>query len=440
MGASIEEVDLAGRIMVLVLCVAMASCTTTSVPDYSSTTQPPDTASSTSTTTSAATTTSTTTTTPVPEVTSDPFVPAATSAAATPWSDVGPGWHVALYDSDKAAPTGPGDVREGPTVLYLVAPDGALYEAFSWPGGVYPTWILDARPDGTAALVAVSTGPDTVEITQVDMQTQTATTVLERGWPEVSYGNFPAVMTFTRPTGTNHVVYESDGITERLLRRSGGSTVATLYEQDYVEGPDHLTWLYHHDGTAAVIGHNAGIAMVSNTGVLEADLWVPPDRTCDPVRWWDVDTLLATCRGGPAVAPHEFYHQLWFIETDGTAGSPLTAVPSDAFVGDFGFVDAWFRSAGELVQWTGDCGAAHVRWWDGVEGVPYGVSFPGADGYQMLGIYDVAMGIHAWQGCGQDVGFLYSVNTEDLAPTMLLGPVGDARGVIAAVALVDLFD
>ncbi len=357
-----------------------------------------------------------------------------------PWSEVGPGWHVALYDSDKSDPSGPGDVRDGPTVLYLVGPDGTLYEAHAWPSGTFAGPLLDVRPDATAALVAVSLGSDRVQFEQVDVTAGTSFVVLDRSWPETSYGAFPHVVSFTRPTGTNHVVYQSDGVTERLIRQTDGATVATLYEQDYVEGPDHLTWLYHYDGTAVVIGHHAGLALVSNSGTLQAQLWVPPDRVCEPVRWWDADTVLAACRGGPAVAPHEYYHQLWHIGTDGTAGSPLTDVSSEAFVGDFGFVDAWFRSAGELVQWIGDCGAANVRWWDGAEGAPFGVSFVGADGYRMLGIYDTAMGVHAWQGCGQDVGFLYSVDTENLTPTQLLGPVGDARGVTSVLALVDLFD
>lgn len=300
--------------------------------------------------------------------------------------------------------------------------------------------ILDVRTDGTAALVVrAGDGADATVYEQVDLVTGASSTVLEVGWPETAYGSYGRVG-FTKPTGASRVVYASDGVTESVMRVSGtGATLATLYTQAYVEGPDHLRWLYGQEGTSVVVAYTGGMALVTNTGSVIRDLSVPPDRTCDPVRWWDADTLLATCRGGPAVAPHQGYHQLWLIETDGTAGDPLSDIDGSAIVVDFGLLDAWRWGSGVLAQWNGDCGAAEIRRLAGGASVPLGLSFPGADGVRMLGIDGDVMGVYGWKGCDASVGSLYSADLASGTVTELVGPVGDARGVVSAAGLAQLY-
>lgn len=66
------------------------------------------------------------------------------------------------------------------------------------------------------------------------------------------------------------------------------------------------------------------------------ELWSPQDNYCEPVRWWDPDTVLASCFGqGPGFAPlddqgqlHTYHGRLWLLEVDGSAGAPLTEYPA----------------------------------------------------------------------------------------------------------------
>lgn len=461
------------RTMVLILvsllvfsaCGASESNTTvaglTSTPNAPSTTAPvpvestvPADPGTTTTTGSSASTTSTSTTL-VASVTVDQYLPAALSRDSIPWSEVGFGWSVVLYDSSKAAPTGPSDVREGPVILYLVDSAGNRYEAAAWPSSNRPWSIADVRPDGTAAVV-VGTGAtvDDTTWTLVDIPTGSMQVVHSASFPEVTYGWGRSVK-LTRPTGVNLVVYRSDGVNEWLERRSpAGAVLATLYTQPYVDAVGSLRWLYGHDGTTVLVAHHGGMAVVGNDGTPVAELWVPMDNMCEPTRWWDADTFLATCYGrGPASAPldeygnpHTFYGRLWLLETDGTAGVPLTEYPADPlFVGDFGYSDARPAGPDTLLQWTGDCGAAQIAdlQADGT-GSFIPISLPStivADGVAMLDVNVVAglMTVYGWQGCAADVGALFVTDLAGNYVSELVPVIGDARSVISARALTPVY-
>lgn len=472
-GAAVSAivVDMAGRMsmrsfmiaaaaaLLLVACGAEelieSGSTTTAGPAGSSSTSTSGTGESTTTTEMVTTTTgvTTTTTTSTVPVTVDPHLPTAFSSSEIPWGTVGDGWYLALYDSSKAAPTGPSDVREGPVVLYLVGPNGARYEAASWAPDDRPWSIGDVRPDGTAAVV-IGTGVtfDDTKWVLVDLPTGAMQTVHAATFPETTYGWGPYVK-LTRPSGTNLVVYRSDGVDEWLERRSpGGSVLTTLYRQPYVDAFGSLRWMYGYDGTSLLVTHHGGIAHVANDGVLIGELWVPSDHRCEPVRWWDSDTFLATCYGlGPASAPideygnpHTYYGQLWLLETDGSAGTALTALPTEpVYIGDFGHHDAWPAGSATFVSWTGDCGAsaAQVLRSDGTTDA-IAISIPPeiiVDGWSMVDVGDGRMAIYAWQGCGADVGVLVVADltgsfTHDLVPV-----IGDSRGVISVRGLAEVY-
>ena len=54
----------------------------------------------------------------------------ARTAAAVPWSKVGPGWALATYSASRA---GEGvKPKAGPSTLYLVDPQGGRYQLFTW--------------------------------------------------------------------------------------------------------------------------------------------------------------------------------------------------------------------------------------------------------------------------------------------------------------------
>ena len=247
-----------------------------------------------------------TTTTSSSSVTVDPYLPSALGRELIPWSEVGAGWYVVLFDSSKAYPEDEDDLREGPVALYLVDSEGTRYEVAAWPADDRPWALVDTV--GTSALVAGNgrTIDDTL-YTMVDLTTGVETAVHGVRFPESSYGLGWAV-SLTRPTGRNVVVYRSDGDDEWLERSSpSDSFYATLYRQPYTGASDTLRWLYGHDGTSLLVGHRNGIAEVSNTGEILRELWTPEETRCSPVRWWDQDTYLATCVGTESSAPLDDY-------------------------------------------------------------------------------------------------------------------------------------
>ncbi len=385
-------------------------------------------------------------------VTVDTYLPSALPRTEVPWGDVGEGWYAVLFDSSKADPADESEVRDGPVVMYLVDGGGNRYEVAAWPGGGYRPWQLsDAQ--GTSALVSGNTpGVDEQQWQMIDMTTGTTTAIHAAGFPEYTYSAGPAVA-LTRPTGANAVVHLSDGVDEWLERRSpAGDLLATVYTQPFTDEQSSLLWMYGYDGTSLLVAHHGGVAVVSNAGGLLAELWVPPDRRCEPVRWWDSDTFLAACYGqGPASAPpdefgnpHTYYGQLWLLETDGTAGFALTAYPADpVFVVDFGYRDAWPSGSDTYLQWSGDCGAAavHVLQPDG-SGAPLPISVPTsivADGVAMVDIVDGQLTLHGWQGCAGDVGVLFATDPAGADVHDLVPVVGDARSVIGVKGLATVY-
>ena len=385
-------------------------------------------------------------------VTVDTYLPSALPRTAVPWDDVGEGWYAVLFDSSKADPAHESEVREGAVVLYLVDSDGTRYEAAAWTDGVFRPWqLLDAQ--GTSVLVAGSApGVDEQEWQMVDMTAGMTTVVHAAGFPEYTYSAGPAAG-LTRPTGANVVLHRSDGVDEWLERRSpAGALLATVYTQSFTDEQSSLLWMYGYEGTSLLVTHHGGIALVSNTGGLLAELWVPPDRRCEPVRWWDSDTFLAACYGrGPASAPpdeygnpHTYYGQLWLLETDGTAGFAVTELPTDpVFVVDFGYRDAWPSGATTYLQWSGDCGAAAVRTLqpDG-SGSPLPISIPSsivADGVALIDNVDAQLTFYGWQGCAGDIGVLFATDLTGAYLHDLVPVVGDARSVIGVKGLATVY-
>jgi len=452
----------------LVLAMVLTACGAEDGEVVSSSTAPPGptadgtvieqttTTTPSSTTTSSGNTTTTgssTTTTIVAAVTDDPNLPDAAGRNEIPWAEVGFGWNVVLFDSSKADALGPSDVREGPVVLYLVDAGGRRYEVASWPADSRPWALLDATSSAALVVGTGATMDDTVW-TLVDLPTGATQIVHSASFPETTLG-WGQYVKLTRPTGANVVVYRGDGVDEWLERRSpAGAVLATLYRQDYVDAFASLRWMYGHDGTFVLVSHHGGIAMVGNDGTAIAELWVPPDYQCEPVRWWDADTFLATCYGrGPGSAPrdefgdpHTYYGRLWLLETDGSAGVALTEYPEDPiFVSDFGYSDAWRAGPDTPLQWTGDCGAAHIAKLqsDGT-GSFIDISVPPsivADGVAMVDVNVVAglITVYGYQGCAGDVGALFVVDLEGNFVQELVPVIGDTRSVIGAIGLAEVY-
>ncbi len=399
----------------------------------------------------ASTTTRDTTTTTLAAVpTTDPNLPSAMGREQIPWSEVGAGWYVVLYDPSRAFPADASDVREGPVVLYLVDKNGNRYEITAWAPGEGPYMLVDATTSSALIVGSGATADDTV-YERIDLATGSSTIVHNRGYPESTYGSNSTV-SLTRPSGANVVVYRSDGSSEWLERRSpDGSVITTVFTQAYADASSSLDWMYGYEGTSLLVTHHGGIAHVSNAGVLLDDVWVPMDTRCEPQRWWDADTFVAACYGqGPATAPddgygnpHTYYGQVWLLNTDGTAGVALTTMPATADVVDFGYLDAWPLGADTLLRWTGDCGSAGASMLqpDGTA-IPLPVTAPPSLWLHAAGMIDVLNGRiahYGWETCDAWVGELFSTDTSGSDPRVLVPKIGDGRSVIGVVGLTTVY-
>ncbi|NOY55514.1 MAG: hypothetical protein GXP34_05940 [Actinobacteria bacterium] len=355
-----------------------------------------------------------------------PNVPQARAGTEIPWDEVGDGWHVVLYNASRANPIGPEDVEERSVLAYMVSPDATLYQAVVWAPGTGPDTIADLA--GTHLLVIGSTG-DGPLYQVADLRDGSKTTIrvpgtglLDGPWPPVG---------LTRPTGKNMIVWGSDGTTEWLERRAlDGTVLARVSERPYTGWAGTFSWLYGYAGLKVVIGHGGELASVRTNGEPLRTLMVPDDRICEPVRWWDADTVLARCSS--AEGTYGYYFQLWLIPSDGTPGVALTSLPPSPEVVDFGYVDAWPAGGQTLLQWTGDCGASNVQILQ-PDGTGIGLETPwmeGIDGYRLVDVVGGIATIQTWRGCDAWEGSLDAIGLDGALIRHLVPIVGDARGVI----------
>jgi hypothetical protein len=259
-----------------------------------------------------------------------------TGLAGVPWSHVGPGWVLAQYTT--AVPDGG---KTGPATLYLVSPGGAKYQLASWPDNRTAPQLLAWSPDGRHALFQVFSGKGGVE--QLTLATgRRSTFALAGGATPVEY---------TTPDGLNIVAGRLSGSQTILARYnlSGKLTRSLGWSADGAA-------LYEPSGAAFVTGTGSGLKLVSNGGTLVRKLPVPGTsaNTCNPVRWWNATTILASCAPPNTAAP-----QLWLVPLSG--GRPAALTPRrSASSRDLGDLDAWSLSSGLYLQAAGPCGVLQI--------------------------------------------------------------------------------
>jgi TolB protein len=256
--------------------------------------------------------------------------------AGVPWSHVGPGWVLAQYTT--AAPEGG---KTGPATLYLVSPGGAKYQLAHWPDFRTAPELVAWSPDGKRALFQVFSGKGGVE--QLTLATGHATRFALPGEA--------TPIGYTTPDGLNIVASRLSGSTTTLARYdlSGRLTRSLGSSADGAV-------LYEPSGAAFVTGTGSGLKLVSNGGSLIRKLRVPGTsaNTCNPVRWWNATTILASCAPPSTAAP-----QLWLVPRDGGRPAALTPRRSNSSR-DLGDLDAWSLSSGLYLQAAGPCGVLQI--------------------------------------------------------------------------------
>jgi len=259
-----------------------------------------------------------------------------TARTSVPWSRVGPGWVLTQYTSAK-----PGGGASGPEELYLVSPDGARYQLASWPNSRTAPQLIAWSPDGQRALFQVFSGNGGTEL--LTLATGQVTTFVLPG--------AASPIGFTTPRGLNIVGGQVSGTGTSLARYSlSGRLVQGLgYSADGQV-------LYAPSGTEFVTGAGGGLKLVGNDGALIRNLPVrgTSANSCNPVRWWNGGTVLASC-----TPPNYSGPQLWLVPVSGARPTALTP-PRSASTGDLGDLDAWQLSSGLYLQSAGPCAVLQI--------------------------------------------------------------------------------
>lgn len=348
-----------------------------------------------------------------------------------PWSEVGPGWMLAMWNA--ASPSNAGDdfnpdeptPYNAATTLYLVSPEGARYAitTFEAPGenGSLPM-LADWSGDGSRALF-YRTGDD-LTVIEVDLHTGERTSFPVKG-------GYAVTPRYTRPEGKAVLLLKSnDAESAASLRRVDLSGKQQLtYPVDNLGGEFNASYLSTPDGTRLVLGTDTGLSMMGNDGTPGKQLPVPDAGNCSPVRWWETDVALTRCYG-----PEFSYSRLWLVPIDGTAPTPLTGKNDGTQGQDLGDLNAWQLPAGTFVQAAGGCGFVYLAKLT-ADGTTTPVSVPDVEdnhSVRVLGVADGQLQLQATLSCGSGESLL-EYDPASGTSTVLLGGDVNGGGVVDAM-------
>jgi hypothetical protein len=268
---------------------------------------------------------------------SAPAGPGALPGAAVPWRLVGPAWALAQYSASTGGVGVP--VRQGPTTIYLVGPDGKRYDLASWPAGQRQSWQLIAWSD-TARTALFNSRKSFYQLQLTTGQTNRISLP----------GKNLSALSYTRPDGVNILAvrqlpdFANNGTVERF-------NLAGKLQQVIASGAGYDSAAYDSAGSLLAIGGKRGIELASNTGGIIRKLPVPGKQDgCTVIRWWTASTVLAGCfsEGRP--------QRLWLVPVSGASPAPLTPQRRNGGF-DFGDFSAWQLTSGLYVNGFGACGS-----------------------------------------------------------------------------------
>jgi hypothetical protein len=259
---------------------------------------------------------------------------ATSTGASVPWHQVGAGWVLTEYTS---APQG----GSGPAELYLVSPGGTRYQLARWPNWKTAPQLIAWSPDGQRALFSVFTGKGGAEV--LTLATGHVSSFIAQG--EVN------PIGFTTPRGLNILAGQPSGSGTSLARYSlSGQLVQRLgYSADGQV-------LYAPSGSEFATGTGNGLKLAGNNGTLIRTLPVhgTSANSCNPARWWNSTTILASC-----IPPNSASPQLWLVPVSGARPTALTP-PRQVSSGDLGDLDAWPLPSGLYLQSAGPCAVLQI--------------------------------------------------------------------------------
>jgi hypothetical protein len=390
-----------------------------------------------------------------------PVAPTSTAAPATPsaahgveaqlgsvpWTNVGQGWMLALWNP--ITPTMPGTApapneptREtATTTLYLVDPQGNRYPITTFAPGADPQ-LVDWSGDGSHALVKpemYEPGASSSSLVSIDLHSGVQTPLPVKGNPQ-----------YARPDG-NALLIATDNDRNKpgtLKRIDLAGNEQRAYPTDQLGGAGHFNgdYLQSADGTQLVLGtanleedgitkSDNSLVVMGNDGKIIRTLPSPmAEAECSPVRWWTALVILARCTNDAG-------GQLWKVPVDGAPATALTAVNSGqgddpGFSGDYGDGVAYELPSGTFLQTAGACGAVHLsRLTPDMHTTR--VNVPGvSESIELVGVTGDKLLLSAKVGCGGTTSLLTydpAANTS----TVLLGPPINGGGVTDALLYPD---
>jgi TolB protein len=259
------------------------------------------------------------------------------SSAAVPWRSVGPGWVLDTYSAGTR-------VRPAPTTLYLVSPGGAKYPLLTWRVSATPAPTIVAwAGDKTEALFALhSANGQPGGYGELNLATGKMTRVAFASAATTPLG-------YTLPGGAQILGITQSGQNTTIARYTqSGALVKALVTVGQAPGAS-----YSPDGAKLAVPALGGLLLVSNAGGVLRKLPVTgagAKATCEPVRWWNATTVLASCG------------RLWLVPASGARPSALTPVRNPAKPPhDYGDLDAWQLPSGLYLQSAGACGTLELN-------------------------------------------------------------------------------
>ena len=344
--------------------------------------------------------------------------------SAIPWSQVGPGWTMALWSPEPAPSPGvtTGVAPAATETLYLVNPIGGRYAVATVPTGLV---VEDWSATGRVALL----GSYGSSLETVDLGTGAAHTVSSSSKGRLLTG------VLTKPNGQALLVLHqttSNPATDTLERIGRDGAHQLTYPTDLGQvGTFDGGFLPSADGTELVLGATRGLAMVANDGQVLRPLTIPSGEPgavfadCEPVRWWDAATLVVQCSGSTG---------LWLVPTDGSPPRGLTR--NETGTVDLGDQDAWRIGSTAYVQALGACGYRYLATVN-ADGTTTPVEVPGVISGSSVVVIGVTGSRLELQTTVADCGGGQSLVWYDpgaRTTEAILGPPLDGGGVTSAVA------
>lgn len=352
-----------------------------------------------------------------------------------PWSQVGPGWMLAMWTP--VTPQMPGDPpAEGePTpetateVLYLVSPAGDRYSITDFPAADRAPGLVDWSADGRHALFRSVQGFDYTAIS-IDLRTGARTSV-----------PVDEDAIYASPDGSALLVTDFGGDESATLKRIDmAGTEQFVYPTKDLGGAGRFggDYLTTPDGTQLVLAtENVGdkisprtdqsLVVMSSDGSIVRTLPAPmSDAKCTPVRWWTTGVILVHCGGAG--------EQLWKVPLDGGEPIALTGFNTredndPRFEDNLGNWDAYELPSGTFLPTAGPCGTTFVSRLT-PDGGTQRVDIPGVSGSaELRGVSGDKLVIIANVGCGGGLSLAtYDPVTNN--STVLLGaPTTEGGGI-----------